>query len=383
MNHNEGQYRAQLFDELVYRLLRKVYPEPPAHLIRNAAFAVERDNTTESVSVDFVIDTPNGQVLIETKAPYTNAADRVIHRTLDRLIGSVLSVPRDTPVAKAILAAPVDFSADFLRVADDAGKGLRETRLELWGAQKLRRLTADLLGATMETFSIAELESIVGSHRVSSTQRTTTVADVDRLPVGEQKAVVVLSADFCSFSAFVHASGSNTALISSVMGRFYRESRAAIHDHQGLLDKFIGDGMLCYWFDVKRPDMIEACVARLVGIALNIAQEWQDQIDLSVVPKGLRAGAAVGDVLFIEERAGAIHAVGESINLAARLQSAVPQEGADRKHVAPPNCLVIANRLHTLYFGSREDYHRLGPVDLHNIGSVVCWRKTFVPVADG
>src|SRR4051812_726448 len=325
MNHYQGQYRAQLFDELINRLLRKVYPEPTDHLIRNAAFAVDRGGTMESISVDFVVDRPNGQVLIETKAPYANAADRVIRRTIERLIVSVRRVSQDTPVTKAILAAPMDLSAGLLHSVDEARESLAETRLELWGAEELRRLTADLLGATIGTFSIAELESIVGSHRISSPpQHATTEADVVRLPVGEKKAVVVLSADFCSFSAFVHASGSNSALISSVMGRFYRESRAAIYEHQGILDKFIGDGILCYWFDVKKPDMIEACVARLVGIALNIAEEWQDQIDLSVVPKGLRAGAAVGDVLFIEERADAIHAVGESINLAARLQSAAP-----------------------------------------------------------
>jgi glycine cleavage system regulatory protein/class 3 adenylate cyclase len=374
VDHEEGQYRAELFDELINRILLKAYPK--VHLLRNAAFAIRRGSTFESVSVDFVLDAPDGEILVETKAPYTNAAADVIGRAIDRLVAASKMTTQYAPVTQLILAIPMELPVRSAQQIEEAGVLLQPIRIDVWAASELRRLALAHLGVVLESFTIAELEPIVGSRKVPTEPRASDSLEKLTLPIGEKKDVVVLSADFCSFSAYVHASGADAKLIASVMGRFYRECRAAIRSFGGVLDKFMGDGVLCYWFTAEPAGLLEACVARLIGIALNIAEEWQDQIDLAVVPRGLRAGAAIGDVLFIEERRDDVHAVGESINVSARLQSAVPE--SERGGFAPPNCLVIANRLHTRYFAGRDDYTPLGPVLLRNIGNVVAWRKAFI-----
>ena len=155
--------------------------------------------------------------------------------------------------------------------------------------------------------------------------------------------MIALVADFCSYSKFVHGSFGERELIVSVMGRFYRETRRIVASAGAYLDKYAGDGLLAFWFtDGAVPaeviaSSINECVYQLIGTSLAIAKEWQDRINLAVRPTGMRVGADVGPVLFISEQLDSnppFHAIGESINLATRLQAA-----------AKPNTLVVSNRL--------------------------------------
>jgi class 3 adenylate cyclase len=82
----------------------------------------------------------------------------------------------------------------------------------------------------------------------------------------------------------------------------------------------------------------------------------------------MRCGAAVGDVLFIAEdplNPALVHAIGDAINLAARLQSS-----------ADPNSLVVSNRLHTSYFRDASELVEFNP-DAKNMGTKKAWKKTF------
>jgi adenylate cyclase len=186
--------------------------------------------------------------------------------------------------------------------------------------------------------------------------------------------VVVLCADFCSYTKFVLASGGDKDLISSVLGRFYRETRRIIEDNGGWVDKYMGDGILAFWMpsavsDADLGGRIDACSAQLIACALGIAKEWQDQIDHSVEIVGMRVGAAIGKVLFIPEAIGKekpLHAISDFINLAARLQSA-----------AKENSLVISNRLRKTCFDATGSFRELEPLELKNFGKVVAWSKDY------
>jgi class 3 adenylate cyclase len=370
MNHEQGQYRAELFDKFVGRLLEAVFPQ--ASVLQHAIVHAFDGGAPDPFSVDFVVQAPDGTIYVETKAPYTAAASESINIAIDRLYGLVQTLSISEPVRGVILAVPLELPASSQKHLGMRRSFLESagTQFDLWDAAKLIDLAHDLLKANLGSFSIEELENAVGSNRAPLP--TIVAGGHNDLPVGERENVVVLCADFCSFSAFVHASGNDKSLISSVMGRFYRESRAAITAAGGELDKYMGDGVLCYWFGLDTASQIEACVGQLVGIALNIAEEWQDQIDLSVSPKGLRAGAAIGPVLFIEERPGSIHAVSESINMASRLQAE-----------ASPNSLAISNRLRARHFDGRDDFCSMGVLKLKNIGDIVAWQKPFVAAKTG
>ncbi len=325
------------------------------------AIEIQDAGSAKTSHVDFIVITAEGgDVFVETKAPYTGETADVIHRALRRLVRSVSTSATGAPLV-AILATPIDFPSASTSEAQEARKELegRGVRFEIWDLKYLIKAAAEYFAERVETFSLAELELLLSPVDTNY---------LPELPQGKREDVVVLVADFCSFSAFVQASGSNTALITSVMGRFYRESREAVYYHGGVLDKFMGDGILAYWFGDTEIAQFERCVQRLIGTALKLADEWQDQLDLSVEPKGLRAGAAIGPVIFIPEHAttSPIHAIGDSINIASRLQV-----------VADPNSLVISNRLRTRYFGSRSEFEVLPADELKNIGKVIAWQRFF------
>ena len=185
--------------------------------------------------------------------------------------------------------------------------------------------------------------------------------------------MIVLCADFCSYSKFVHASGNDRELVISIMGRFYRETREAIVSAGGIVDKFMGDGVLAFWrLEDKAGKVwpqIDKCLMELIGISLNLATEWQDQIDLAVAPKGLRAGAAFGDILMIAEttkQASPIHAIGECINIAARLQGE-----------ARPNTLLLSNKLKSVVPDGAKAFKKLDAKALKNIGDTIVWEKDY------
>jgi adenylate cyclase len=201
----------------------------------------------------------------------------------------------------------------------------------------------------------------------------------DSVPVldeGLHEKVIVLMADFCSFSKFVQASGQDPDLVVSMMGRFYRQAREIIQDNGGILDKFMGDGILAFWLRNKSEtkslvgEQFDYCLYQLVGMAAKIAKEWQQQIDIAISPVGLRCGAALGSMLLISETSGAntyIHAIGDAINIAARLQSA-----------ARPNCVLISNKLRTDHFAESTVLAEHEDVEAKNIGKVKVWMKDLI-----
>ncbi len=369
MDHSRGQFRAQLFDEFMHQLLQRVFSDATVHP-HIVAIAAE-DGKPARVNLDFGIISPDGQaILVETKAPYSSNAAYGVNRAIRHLKNVVERIKRDRlkTVLLALAAELPQGSRDEVenarRFIESMGVGF-----EVWDATVISRLAQEHLGAAISEYSIEELQAAL--ERTSVTVHNEPRPELEprsHLPTGSRDGVVVLSADFCSFSRFVHASGDDAELVTSVMGRFYREVRSAIADFGGVLDEYMGDGVLAYWFGVDSAKQMEECVQRLIGISLNLSEEWQDQIDLAVEPKGLRAGAAVGAVLFIpeDETSGIVHAIGESINIASRLQAA-----------AVPNALVISNRLRSRYFGARDDFEERGILPLKNIGEVIAWQKCY------
>lgn len=362
MDHQLGQYRAELFDELIARLLAAMYPE--THITRKIALRVPHNGAFRSVSIDFRVNVPSGDIAVETKAPYTDAVADVVNSAL-RNLQTIVKLLSPGRMKTFILAIPTSFP----RVSCAALEETRHTAsasgatVKVWDGDELLKLVREHLSTKITSFSVDDLKKVLGYE----SDKEPVAVPLVRLTEGLKDDVVTLVADFCSFSRFVQASGSDTELVSSVMARFYRETRQAISEGGGVLDKYMGDGILAYWFGEDAGIQLETCFQRLMGIAVNLAQEWQDQIDYPVEVKGLRGGAAIGRVMFVSEQPHSpIHAIGDSVNIAARLQGA-----------AKPNSLVISNRLRKRFFGARDDFEEAGSFDLKNIGNVIAWRKTF------
>jgi class 3 adenylate cyclase len=365
MNDEVGQYRAELFDELVEKLLGAMYPD--AQLNSKRVLRIPHRGAFRSLSVDFWARRAKGDVVVETKAPYTRATVEVLGSSLRRL-KTVVELLSSRSIPTFVLAIPIVFPEE-LRDSLKQIQHLAETNgatVIVWDEDALRKLIREHLSTDISAFSLDELERVLGVKTAKSVLVPT---------AGSRHDVTVLMADFCSFSSFVKATylndgnkGKADRLIDYIMGRFYRGMRKEIEDHDGFVDKYMGDGILAYWFGEDIGEKFEECVQKLMGNAVNLAQEWDDEIDCAIEPKGLRAGAAIGSILFVEEdpMRPDIHAISHQINVAARLQSK-----------AKPNTLVITQTLRNKLFGTRNDFQYLGDVEIKNLDSVKTWAKTF------
>lgn len=382
-NHRLGQYRSELFEEILALLLPHIFKG--AVIERNQrVFRAGEKPRVGSPSVDFLIRKPDGKfVLVEAKAPYTTSAASSVKQTLKELRSYLEPMSEDRQVASVVLALASDIPSSVIPVLDAvkvkfASRGIT---LEVWDSSAIAKMLVKNLKVKLNEFSVPALEKAVGSPTLGLSRKKTTETSMDLAqppqptPVftglaGRSREVIVLTADFCSYSRFVHASAGNTDLITSIMGRFYRGARRVVVHHGGILDKFMGDGFLAYWIPCDGVnDGLLSCLQSLIGLGAKLAGEWQEQVDLSVAPKGMRTAATIGEVLFIPENpdgSGPLHAIGECINLCSRLQT-----------LAEPNTVVISNRLRSRYYPYDDSFHELPPTDAKNIGEILAWCREF------
>lgn len=80
-DHKLGQYRAELFEEIVFTLLRALYPR--AEIERYYFVRIRRKAKEETaLSVDFILREGGHAHLIESRAPYLTTSTPGIKRTL-------------------------------------------------------------------------------------------------------------------------------------------------------------------------------------------------------------------------------------------------------------------------------------------------------------
>lgn len=369
-DHTSGQRRAELFEELVFRILLREFPY---HLIEREKLLRGIKNPSNA-QVDFLVVDARGHapqtIAVISRAPYGVTSHAVLHQ-LSQQLTAIGSLPRSEQPQKVVVALAQSMSGvpslDRKALFADS----LTSRLVIWDEATILNLAALLPGAP-SSLELDELERAVGG---MSSAESSAVSDPMQPSFQESyEECVVAVADFCSFSRFVSASGANHALIRSVMSRFYRESRRIVNEHGATLDKFMGDGLLFYWASDQLPPnagkRLDACVDQLISNAIKLADEWRAQIDLSIPRRGLTAGAAMGRLLMLEEKKNhrPIHAIGHEINIAARLQQK-----------APANTLVISNKLRNRFFGNDEQFLELGaPLRLKNVGDVVAFKKTYI-----
>jgi predicted ATPase/class 3 adenylate cyclase len=154
--------------------------------------------------------------------------------------------------------------------------------------------------------------------------------------------------------------------LSSVIGAFQKACASAVTAFGGSIAKYMGDGVLVYFgYPEAHEDDAERAVR--AGLALLDAIVAM-RLPLPVQPQ-VRVGIATGLVVVGEliGQGGAQErvAVGETLNLAARIQA-----------VASPDWVVVAELTRRLA-GVAFEYESLGPHELKGIpGAPLLWRVT-------
>jgi class 3 adenylate cyclase len=152
---------------------------------------------------------------------------------------------------------------------------------------------------------------------------------------GQRRVMTVL---FCDVKGFTSTSeGMTPQGLVKVMNRYFSTMSAPIRQHQGVIDKYIGDAIMAYW---GPPFADEAAQARLASLAAlqmlqlvpQLRAELPELLGVRTLPNtfDIRIGIATGEVLvgsIGSELMMSYTVMGDTVNLASRLEGANKEYG--------------------------------------------------------
>jgi len=143
---------------------------------------------------------------------------------------------------------------------------------------------------------------------------------------GARKVVTVIFADVTGSTAL--GERLDTESLSRVMARYFEAMRTVVEHHQGRVQKFVGDAVVAVFGVpiVREDDALRAIRAAdamqeaLSELNDGLARDWG-------VGLRIRVGVSTGEVMVGDPRLGDAFVVGDTVNLAMRLESsAMPGE---------------------------------------------------------
>lgn len=147
---------------------------------------------------------------------------------------------------------------------------------------------------------------------------------------GEMRKAAIIFTDMRGFTkASAHLSP--TELIA-LLGEYQQLLIPIVRKHGGNIDKFMGDGILASFGAVSPSETYAADVMRAVDDIQIAAESWNRKREsLELIPVGIGAGVAVGDVVFGVIGHGErleYTVISETVNLAAKLEKHNKAENA-------------------------------------------------------
>ncbi len=149
----------------------------------------------------------------------------------------------------------------------------------------------------------------------------------------ERKLITVLFADVSGFTAM--AETMDHEIVNTVINSLWSRVDKAIQDHGGRIDKHIGDAVMAlFGTPVARENDPERAIHAALQVQAEV-QKWKQEFDASTFNRQsrnqniqLRIGINTGPALLgLVGTIGEYTAIGNTVNLASRLQQAAPTGG--------------------------------------------------------
>jgi class 3 adenylate cyclase len=147
---------------------------------------------------------------------------------------------------------------------------------------------------------------------------------------GQRRVMTVMFCDMKGFTAL--SEGVTPQGLVKIMNRYLSTMSGPIHAYRGVIDKYIGDGIMAYW----GPPFVEeaehakcACAAAIdmIGSLASLRKELPELLGVRTIPTDcdFRIGIATGETLvgsIGSEYMMSFTVMGDTVNLAARLETA-------------------------------------------------------------
>ncbi|MCP4544085.1 MAG: tetratricopeptide repeat protein [Chloroflexi bacterium] len=135
----------------------------------------------------------------------------------------------------------------------------------------------------------------------------------------QRKQVTILFADVSGFTAMCETM--DTEDVADTMNALWERVDTAIVAQGGTIDKHIGDAVMALWgVDQAREDDPERAIRGALDMQVEVAA-FREERDIQLT---MRAGLNTGPALLGEVRPGEFTAMGDTVNLASRMEHAAP-----------------------------------------------------------
>ncbi|MFA5372343.1 MAG: adenylate/guanylate cyclase domain-containing protein, partial [Sideroxydans sp.] len=147
---------------------------------------------------------------------------------------------------------------------------------------------------------------------------------------GDSKEVTVLFTDIKGFTSF--SESHSPQVVVSRLNEYLGAMVQVIEQHDGTIDKFIGDAIMAYWgAPLSQPDHAEQAMRCVVAMAERMAElkiQWADQeLEPFSIRGGLNSGEVVAGNVGFAGKKMEYTVIGDTVNLASRLESTAKYYG--------------------------------------------------------
>jgi class 3 adenylate cyclase len=153
---------------------------------------------------------------------------------------------------------------------------------------------------------------------------------------GQRRVMTVL---FCDVKGFTGTSeGMTPQGLVKVMNRYFSTMSGPIRNHQGIIDKYIGDAIMAYWgppfaVDAEQTRLASLAALEMLQLVPQLQAELPELLGVRTLPNSfdIRIGIATGEVLvgsIGSELMMSYTVMGDAVNLASRLEGANKEYGS-------------------------------------------------------
>jgi adenylate cyclase len=147
---------------------------------------------------------------------------------------------------------------------------------------------------------------------------------------GDNKEVTVLFTDIKGFTSFSEAHPPQEVV--SRLNEYLGAMVQVIEQHDGTIDKFIGDGIMAYWgAPLAQPDharLAIACIKAINGRMQELRAKWQAEgLEPFTIRGGIQSGEVVAGNVGLAGKKMEYTVIGDTVNQAARLEGTAKYYG--------------------------------------------------------
>jgi len=183
-----------------------------------------------------------------------------------------------------------------------------------------------------------------------------------RLPGLAEQNTTVLFADIRDSTQFAERLGAQR--FGEILDRYYQEMTEIVFKHSGMLNKYLGDGLLAVFGAPRpQPDAGERAVSAALAMLDRIEAISKAEAEPIEIGIGINSGLCMAGYVGTEERAE-FAVLGDMVNVANRLQTLARP---NRVFIGPGTRQAVAEKFSIRPIGMVEVKGRTQPVDAFEV----------------